>query len=199
MMSQAGNGQTLTLSQFNAESLANHSTLLEWRTMMEMKVDFYIVQRGSDAIQFQNIGQIDSKMNDSTKVYELEYDYTDRSPLPGTSYYRLQIVDRSGFSKYSDVIMVTNNDQVHGIKIFPTVIQNTNFFVETDKTIKNAKLELFDLSGKKISETSWETLSGRQVLQPGNNKTYLATGTYVAHLSANGQTLVNQILIIQGH
>lgn len=199
LTSQVTNAQTLTLAQFNAESLANNSTLLEWKTMMEMKVGYYLVQRGTDAIQFQNIGRIDSKMNDSTKSYELEYNYTDQSPLPGTSYYRLQIVDRNGFSKYSDVIPVTNVDQVHGIKIFPTLIQNTTFFLETDKVIKNAKLELFDLSGRKISETSWETLSGRQVLQPGNNRTYMATGTYVAHLSANGETLMNQILIIQAH
>ena len=199
LVSQAGKAQNLNLTQFNAEALANRSTLLEWKTMMEMKVDYYIIQRGTDAIQFQNIGRIDSKMNDSTKAYELQYDYTDQSPLPGISYYRLQIVDRSGFSKYSDVVMVTNDDQVHGIKIFPTLVQNTNFFVETDKTLKNAKLELFDLSGKKISETEWASLSGRQILQAGNNKAYVATGTYVAHLTANGQTVMNQILIIQAH
>jgi len=166
--------------------------------MMEMKVDYFNIQRSSDGMHFENIGQMDSKMTTTTNAYELNYDFTDASAAPGTSYYRLQIVDRNGFSSYSDVIPISNR-QIEGIKIYPTVVHNTNLFVETDKPIRNAKLEFFDLSGKKIGETNWETLNGRQSLQPVNNMKAVATGTYVARLSSHGETLVNQLLIFQTH
>ena len=68
-------------------------------------------------------------------------------------------------ASYSDVIQISNR-QIEGIKMYPTVVNNTNMFVETDKPIRNAKLEFFDMSGKKIGETTWETLNGRQSLQP---------------------------------
>lgn len=188
----------LTLSQFNVQSQPAHTNLLEWKTMMEMKVDHYIVQRSDDGIHFQNLGIVHSKMTDSTHDYQLDYTYIDASPLPGTTYYRLQIVDESGNSNFSDIIRAINA-QANGLKIYPTVVQNTNLFVETDKPIRNARLEIFDLSGKKLSETSWETLSGRQSLQPANNMSAIATGTYLARLSSQGQTLLNQLLIIQSH
>ena len=40
------------------------------------------------------------------------------------------------------------------------MIQNNMVFVESDKNLRSAKLEFFDLSGKKISETNWASLIG---------------------------------------
>jgi hypothetical protein len=198
ILAVTGYSQHLTISQFAGESLSSHDTRLIWKTMMEMKVDYFNVQRSTDGTHFENVGQIDSKMTTTTNAYELNYDFTDASAIPGTSYYRLQIVDRNGFSNYSDVIQISNR-QIEGIKIYPTVVNNTNLFVETDKPIRNAKLEFFDLSGKKIGETNWETLNGKQSLQPVSNMRAVATGTYLARLSSNGETVVNQLLIFQTH
>ena len=71
-------------------------------------------------------------------------------------------------------------------------------FVETDKNLYKAKIEFFDLSGKKISETSWETLNDRQIAQVSKSGT-LPTGTYVARLTSKGQNVKNQLVIIQSH
>lgn len=188
----------ITISQFAGESVNSHDTRLVWKTMMEMKVDYFNIQRSEDGMHFENIGQVDSKMSINTNVYELNYDFTDASAAPGTSYYRLQIVDRNGFSNYSDVIQISNR-QIEGIKIYPTVVNNTNLFVETDKSIRNAKLEFFDLSGKKIGEANWDNLNGRQSVQPVSNMKAIATGTYLARLSSHGETLANQLLIFQTH
>jgi len=193
-----GYAQLLTISEFEGQSISTRATHLVWKTMMETKVDYFNVQRSDDGMHFQDIGQIDSKMTTTTNVYELEYDFTDASSVPGTSYYRLQVVARDGFSKYSDVIHISNK-QIEGIKIYPTIVNNTNLFIETDKPIRNATLEFFDLSGKKIGETNWETLNGKQSLQPSNNMKALATGTYLARLSSHGETLVNQLMIFQTH
>ncbi|MBS1599128.1 MAG: T9SS type A sorting domain-containing protein [Bacteroidetes bacterium] len=188
----------ITISQFTGQSVSSHDTHLIWKTMMETKIDYFNIQRSDDGMNFENIGQVDSKMSMNTNSYELNYDFSDANAVPGTSYYRLQIVSRNGFSNYSDVIQISNR-QIEGIKIYPTVISNTNMFVETDKPIRNAKLEFFDLSGKKVGETNWEVLDGRQSLQPMSNMKAVATGTYVARLSSQGETIVSQLMIFQTH
>lgn len=190
---------TVTLAQFNIQSSSTNTTSLEWKTMMEMKVAYYNVQRSGDGVNFQNLGQVDSKMTDSTHDYQLDYTYTDNSPLAGKSYYRLMVVYRNGFSTYSDIITAINNNISQGLKIYPTVVQNSSLFVETDKQLKNARLEVFDLSGKKISETDWDVLDGKQSLQIIANSSTLKTGTYFARLSSRGETMLSQLLIIQSH
>jgi hypothetical protein len=71
-------------------------------------------------------------------------------------------------------------------------------FVESDKNLKGAKMEFFDLSGKKISETNWESLEGRQTVEVSKTG-YLPTGTYLARLTANGQNVKTQLMIVQSH
>jgi hypothetical protein len=71
-------------------------------------------------------------------------------------------------------------------------------FIESDKNLRSAKMEFFDLSGNKISETNWNTLSGRQNVQVSKSGV-LHTGTYVVRLTANGQNVKNQLVIVQSH
>lgn len=185
----------VTLSQFSGKMLSTHAAVLEWRTMMERNTDHFSIQRSSDGYHFEEVGQVYTQLTDSTHDYELIYSYTDKSALPGTSYYRLQILDRNGRYNYSDVIRLVN-DKYDGIRIFPTVNQHSNFFVETGKSLKNARLEFFDLTGKKLSEASWETLSGRQSVYP-EKAGRLASGTYLARLSSDGKPVLNQLVILQ--
>src|SRR5258708_6134694 len=69
---------------------------LSWATMMESGIDYYEIQRSGDGMNFYNIDQIDSKMSISTNDFQLNYQYADAHPLPGTSFYRIQVVGKDG-------------------------------------------------------------------------------------------------------
>jgi hypothetical protein len=182
-------------SQFNGQLLSTYAIELEWKTMMERKTDHFVVQRSNDGVRFEDLGTVHTQLTDSTNAYELLYSYTDKSVPPGTFYYRVQIVGKDGRNSYSDVVRLIN-DQPEGIKMFPTVVQNSNLFIESGKTLKNARLELFDLSGNKISETNWQTLDGRQSVSLDKTGR-LASGAYLARLSANGKNQLSQLIILQ--
>ncbi len=47
----------------------------------------------------------------------------------------------------SPVVQI-NNIRDDGTRIYPTLIQNNMVFVESDKNLREAKMEFFDLSGK---------------------------------------------------
>jgi hypothetical protein len=187
----------ITMASFTGALQQNGSLVLDWSTIMEEDNNYFAVERSADGVNFQQVVQVPTKQTDTTTTYALNYSYIDPAPLPGTSFYRLEIVDKYGLSSYSKVLQVTTTE-IKGIKVYPTVVSNSNLFVETDKPITNARLELFDLSGKKINETDWASLSGRQSCSVTGNQR-VVTGTYVVLLTAGGTNLLHQLIIVQSN
>jgi hypothetical protein len=190
-------GSNIVLTNFKGIFSTNQNVDLSWSTMMESNVDYFEIQRSGDGMNFEDIDSVQSQMKISTSVYQLQYNYVDTHPLLGTSYYRVQVIGKNGYINQSPVVQI-NNIQDDGTRIYPTLIQNNMVFVESDKNLREAKLEFFDLSGKKISETYWESLNDRQNVRVSKSG-FLPTGTYVARLSSNGQNVKNQLVIIQNH
>jgi hypothetical protein len=168
---------------------------LSWATMMESGIDHYEIQRSGDGSNFVDLDQIDSKMTINTNDFQLNYQYADAHPLPGTSFYRIQIVGKDGSINLTTVVQVINS-VLTGTRIYPTVIQNNTMYVETDKNLREVKMEFFDISGNKISETNWSSLNGRETVQI-SKAGKIPTGTYVARLTANGQNVKSQLVIVQ--
>ena len=187
----------VTLTGFQGELKSNHQVDLTWTTMMENDIDHYEMDRSSDGLNFIQIGTIPSKMTITTSDYQLNYNFTDENPLPGASYYRIKVVGKDNTINLSSIVLITNN-QIEGTKIYPTLVQNNTVFVETDKALGQAKLEFFDLSGRKLSETNWESLSGRQTCTVSRSGR-LPAGTYLARLTAGGQAVKNQLMIVQNN
>lgn len=187
----------VTLTGFQGELKPDHQLELSWSTMMEKDIDHYEIERSGDGLNFTEIGTIPSKMTITTNAYQLSYNFTDQNPLPGVSYYRIKVVGKDNYTSQTPIVMITNN-QIEGTKIYPTLVQNNMVFVETDKILNGAKLEFFDLSGRKLSETNWESLSGRQNCTISRSG-HLPAGTYLARLTANGQSIKNQLMIVQNN
>ncbi|HEY4937373.1 MAG TPA: T9SS type A sorting domain-containing protein [Puia sp.] len=187
----------IVLTNFKGLYSENQEVDLSWSTMMESNVEYFEIQRSGDGMNFVDIDSVQSKMMISTSAYELQYNYSDTRPLMGTSYYRVKVIGKNGYINQSPVVQI-NNSTAEGTRIYPTLIQNNMVFVESDKNLRGAKLEFFDLSGKKISETYWESLNVRQNVQVSKSG-ILPTGTYIARLTANGQNVKNQLIIVQSH
>lgn len=194
VLSYAGGTPAIVFKNF--KGVVNYQQIdLSWATMMESGIDYFKIQRSGDGMNFSDIDQIDSKMTISTNDFQLNYQYADAHPLPGTSFYRIQIMGKDGSISQTPVVQIINS-AITGTRIYPTVVQSNILFVESDKNLREAKMEFFDLSGNKISETNWSSLNGRQMVhvsKAGN----LPTGTYVARLTANGQNIKSQLLIVQ--
>ncbi len=196
-ISSGGSVLPITLINFKGVFINQQQVNLTWATMMEADVDHYEIERSGDGMNFQDIDSVQSKMQITTSDYQLQYDYTDTHPLIGTSYYRVKVIGKNGHINETPVVMI-NNDLVEGSRIYPTLIQNNMVFVESNKILQAVKIEFFTLSGKKISETDWTSLNGRQNVQVSKSG-ILPSGTYVARLTANGQNVKNELVIVQSH
>lgn len=77
---------------------------LFWRTLRELNVQTYEVQRRRDTSQvFRTIATFDSKGNNGFSNHKLYYYYSDDNTYNGYSYYRLKITSASGCVVYNEV------------------------------------------------------------------------------------------------
>ena len=187
---------SITLNNFNGV-LMNQRIDLSWATMMESGVDHFEIQRSDDGLNFQDIDSVESKMQITTNSYQLQYNYSDEHPLAGISYYRIEVIGKNGNTTQSTIIDI-NNNSVEGTRIYPTITQNNMVFVESNKNLRAVKMEFYDLSGRKISETYWETLNSRQSAEISKSG-MLPAGTYVARITAGGEPVKSQLLIVQNN
>lgn len=86
---------------------------------------------------------------------------------------------------------VNNNDAIsNSIKIYPTISKG-NITISSDKVYGNTKLNLFDLSGKKVYESEVVINSDSNSINFGK----LSTGEYILKLSGEGFDLTKKLVI----
>ena len=151
----------------------NKEVDLEWATLSETANDYFAIERSSDLNQFEKIGTIDGNGNSNQLI---NYDFTDRNPLSGISYYRLAQYDFNGDVHYSDVRSV-NFDGDISILIFPNPIDNNLLSVDVNSNVETTgTISIVDIAGK-------ELYSQLNIISEGNNRVtlnvdYLSSGVY---------------------
>jgi hypothetical protein len=88
---------------FSAQQQNGHC-LLRWSTAGEQNTKDFIIQRSSDGNRWDTIGTVAARGNSNSVV---NYSYTDITPAPGTSYYRILQTDRDGRASFSETRMFT--------------------------------------------------------------------------------------------
>ncbi|HLZ89668.1 MAG TPA: T9SS type A sorting domain-containing protein, partial [Puia sp.] len=180
----------VTLTSWSGSARDNNQALLKWTATNAVDFDHFVVQRSTDGSSFEDIHTIPA--NDTT---EQSYSYTDQDTYDGKLYYRLEMVDRDGKTNYSTIISISLKE-AQGIRIYPTRVESGSFFIESSASIRQARLELFDINGRRLQENEWAALEGRQQVTVNNNAS-LPAGAYIVRLSANQTTLAKQIIIIK--
>ncbi|MGG9971562.1 T9SS type A sorting domain-containing protein [Ferruginibacter sp. SUN002] len=157
----------VNLISFSATSV-DGQTKLYWSANNELNVAKYIVERSTDGKNFSSTNAVTM----ATNLLNNNYSVTDAAQTSAVSYYRLKIVDRDGRYTYSNIIAV-NNKVKTGLTVFPNPVAN-NLYVSHSKATVGAKLEIYSIDGRKISEQQVT----RDAVQTTINATGLPKGTY---------------------
>ncbi|WP_375437819.1 T9SS type A sorting domain-containing protein [uncultured Hymenobacter sp.] len=91
-------------------------TQLQWTTASEKDNAAFEVQRGATAEQFQTIGRVSGK---GTSSQSHSYEWVDKQPLSGLSYYRLRQLDYDGTESFSPVAVVQQSIDPSVASFFP--------------------------------------------------------------------------------
>ena len=132
------------LVSFGAQ-FVNANVLLQWNTSSEQNTSYFEIERSTNASIFSSIGNVKAAGNSFTPT---NYSFTDKTPVTGTNYYRLKMVDINGKFSYSKTIPVKMGN-VNSLKLYPNPAKNT-LYIHAEMTNVKALILITDVGGKKV-------------------------------------------------
>ena len=136
------------LLYFEASCNEQGEVEFNWQTASEKDNDYFVLQKTSDGIQFEDISQIDGNGN---STLENSYQVTLINNRLDQSYFRLKQVDFNGKTSYSAAISPTCSYEKGEIRIFPNPSYG-EFIISGYE--KNAQFEIYNNVGKQIDTIS---------------------------------------------
>jgi hypothetical protein len=167
----------ITLTGFTAQRnrcVAN----LKWTTATEQNSKHFEVQHSTDGVRFTTVGVVPSSGNSNIeKHYNFSINLNNQN-----NFFRLQMVDFDGSSKFSPTLSVTTNCSSNIITLFPNPTRNT---VTITGLSGDNQLRLLDNLGQvlKIIKTTNHTET--------INVSTLPSGTYVIQIVQKNEVIKN--------
>ncbi len=181
----------VTLTSFAAIVPAPEKVQLTWTTAQTINFKNFTVQRSTDGNSFSNITTV-AAPNSNSSVPQ-SYTYTDLQVNSTNIYYRLALTDMDGTVTYSAVIHLQNTNTT-AIKIYPTLVENNNVYIESGKTIAHAKAVVYDMNGRVLVEQTLENTQGRQSVTLNGS---IKSGSYIVSVTDGSNQLAKQIIIVK--
>lgn len=104
---------SVELWYFKGEITENNYNLLKWSTISELNNDYFILEKSTDMIIWENIAKVDGSGNSNEIIY---YEYLDQNIIGNSiSFYRLKQVDYNGNYEYSNILSFNNQQIINRI------------------------------------------------------------------------------------
>jgi len=175
-----------TLTDFAAECRDNTITL-DWTTVSQHNLDFFVVQKSQDGILFEDVHTVYSSGTISGM-----YDFVDNNSISGTVYYRLRLQDKNAQIAYSAISAVTCGNKYSNIIIAPNPASEI-LNIELNQEISgNMELILMNYLGKQIKNVQFTTQKGYNKYQL--ELTDYSAGSYILIVKGTGQYLVRRFV-----
>lgn len=158
---------------------------INWITETEVNNDFFTLEKSLDLKNFEVVDVIKGSGNTNTKS---TYNYVDKRPYFGTSYYRLKQNDYDGNFEYFAPVGVIVKNVFEDVSVYPNPVTGNGFIEFTSTQETTQTISIYDISGRVVYEKLYE-------VKKGNNKlvletTHLTKGMYFIQL-ADGADGVN--------
>jgi hypothetical protein len=141
-------------------------TRCTWQTATELNNEYFTVERSLDGLVWESLGQVQGA---GTTHDPQAYEWLDRHPYEGVSYYRIAQTDYNGAVDYSVIRSVERKKQTQ-FAVYPN--PGNQYFILTGYEMGD--LLVFDALGRRVPFSL--TLSGELTLHGA------ASGTYILEL-----------------
>ncbi|MEJ7626329.1 MAG: hypothetical protein WKF35_05670 [Ferruginibacter sp.] len=180
----------IKLEYFKGSQTENKNNL-NWKvTCTSTEADFTI-ERSGDGIKYNAIGNIHA---DQMRCGQ-PFDFTDENTLKGKNFYRINMTDADGASRYSNTILLNQKSILsQTISLHPNIITMGNAVLNVNATeLKDMQIRITDNTGKRIQVSTVKLLPG--VNSFSINTSALAKGTYqLTASSMNAQETIQFIV-----
>jgi len=121
-------------------NLRDDVTELSWNTFSEVNNDGFEIQKSANAKDWDKIGFVKGYGN---SLVEQQYQFIDKKPFPGNSYYRLKQLDTDGQFTYSEIVEVNFKGALGRVYA-------SNSLLIFEGIILGQNIQIYDLSGRLI-------------------------------------------------
>lgn len=178
------------LLSFSAQRNAR-TNKLSWATSQEINTAKFIVEHSKDGRNYIAIGDVIATGNNAEVA---NYAFIHHTPVLGTNFYRLRIVEKSGNIKLSPTKSV-RNEGTADIAIYPNPVKDWMMVNITSDKIDRAIITLSDMNGKLV-------LTKNNTLSEGSNyiniNTHgLSAGTYIVKIQLNDDIVIKKVNKLQ--
>ena len=182
----------VTLLEFKAipNSEIKNVDLL-WVTASEINNDYFVIERSTNASDWFPLDSVDGAGN---SYVVLSYNYLDKNPYSGTSYYRLKQIDFDGTTSYSG-IEVVNFEGVEITSLFPNPSNGEVSITLKSSTTGNLELKVYDALGKLVNNEVVQVNEGMSTI---NTQINGADGKYfVSVMMSSGEYYDYDVIVIE--
>ena len=137
----------IELIDFEATVFLDRTVQLQWKTLTELRNDYFLIERSEDGMLWESLAEIDGA---GTSISELSYHWDDRNPFRSTSYYRLKQVDFDGQFKYSSIVFVIMNENSKQLLVYPNPF--TEIIAVEANDLDHSTLKFIDLTGQNVMD-----------------------------------------------
>lgn len=175
------------LLMFEAVPTSEREVDLIWITASEVNSDLFKVQRSSDLASWETISSVIAQGNSSE---EQRYFITDKNPLSGHSYYRLEQVDFNGTSELSEVrdVYLSSGSISVSFSLYPNP-SSGQVYVSVASDI-DCTFEILNSLGQKVMEVKTH---GSETIVVSD----LTPGVYFLEQSAQGSNQTLRFVILK--
>jgi len=173
----------IELLDFTAEINDHNSVDIFWSTASETNNKTYTIERSQDGENYSLLNQTNGA-GTSSGVHN--YRTLDQYPFKGTSYYKLSQTDYNGETRVCGITAVNNSNSIQELAIDPNPVTSSSRISFNSAYTGTLHLQIFDLSGRKMSDQSIEVAKGanRKLINTEN----IPSGMYFVVLTAGGNS-----------
>ncbi|MBC7488450.1 MAG: T9SS type A sorting domain-containing protein, partial [Cytophagaceae bacterium] len=178
----------ITLLYFNGHR-NNFEVLLTWATAMELNNKEFTIERSENGHTFYPIGTVAGAVNSSSVI---SYQFVDKQPLPGVSYYRLKQEDIDGTHSLSRIIAVSDK-KASGLIVFPNPSQSDVTVIASNNDLNGASsIRIYNVLGQEV----FVSLVSAEALRTGVHLelSSLPQGTYTLKLVTSSEEWIEQLI-----
>jgi Subtilase family/Secretion system C-terminal sorting domain len=160
------------------------SALLQWSASHDRPLLQYVIEKSTDSIHFNPLDSL-PPLADNNSVHS--YQFTDPALKPGTTWYRLRLIDLNGNISWSRVrsVVLTGNGGI--ITVFPNPITDGTLYISS--TVNCRRVRLMDVLGQTIID---KDVQGYLQTLPVRN---LARGVYLLVVDTDTGRQVQKVFV----
>ena len=141
------------LIEFTGERQGNNN-VLHWLTSSEKNNKGFDLQKSANGENFSSIAFVNTKAMNANGTTTIRYSFTDKKPLNGNNYYRLNQIDKDGKGTLSKIVLIKKIPDNETIQV--TLLPNPTtkcFRLSVQSESKEAiDISIYNSEGKKIEQ-----------------------------------------------